>query len=68
MGKFPDDAPQVVLQRRCPPLRSYSKADVMAAGREMQALLANNPAARSPRFIADYKSLRDQCRSYETVK
>lgn len=64
MGSFPSDAPDVVVQTRCPPLRSYDSATVMKSGRELRGLLGADPAAATPGLVADYKLLRDQCRAY----
>ncbi len=64
MGKFPESAPEVVVQTRCPPARSYSAEAVKKAGAELRKLLNADPAAVTPNMIADYKLLRDQCRAY----
>lgn len=64
MGSFPRDAPDVVVQTRCPPLRSYDAGTLKRAGAELRGLLAANPAAVTPGMVADYKLLRDQCRAY----
>lgn len=65
MGSFPADAPEVVVQTRCPPIRSYSADVVKKAGAELRGLLNADPAAAAPAMIADYKLLRDQCRAYQ---
>jgi hypothetical protein len=64
MGTFPHDAPEVVVQTRCPPIRAYGKDAVVKAGAELRKLLTADPAAVTPGMIADYKLLRDQCRAY----
>ncbi|WP_315804021.1 hypothetical protein [Bradyrhizobium sp. SZCCHNS3002] len=64
MGSFPHDAPDVVVQTRCPPLRSYETEQLKRAGAELRGLLTTNPKAVTPGMIADYKLLRDQCRAY----
>jgi hypothetical protein len=64
MGTFPHDAPEVVVQTRCPPIRTYDKGAVVKAGSELRKLLVADPAAVTPGMIADYKLLRDQCRAY----
>jgi hypothetical protein len=64
MGTFPHDAPEVVVQTRCPPLKSYPAAVVQKAGAELRGLLKVDPSAAAPGMIADYKVLRDQCRAY----
>ncbi|WP_159104008.1 hypothetical protein [Rhodopseudomonas sp. B29] len=64
MGSFPHDAPEVVVQTKCPPLRSYAPATVKKAGGELRKLLSADPGAAAPSMIADYKLLRDQCRAY----
>jgi len=63
-GKFPSDAPDVVVQTKCPPLRSYDTATTQKAGAELRGLLKVDPSAAAPGMIADYKLLRDQCRAY----
>ncbi len=68
MGRFPGDAPEIVVETRCPPLKGYSDADTITAAKEMQALRKTNPAAKSPTMFRDYGSLRAQCRAYQTVK
>lgn len=64
MGSFPADAPQVVVQTRCPLLRVYPADTVKKAGAELRGLLKADPSAAAPGMIADYKLLRDQCRAY----
>lgn len=64
MGTFPHDAPDVVVQTRCPPLRSYDTATVQKAGSELRGLLKSDPNAATPNMIADFKLLRDQCKAY----
>jgi hypothetical protein len=64
MGSFPADAPEVVVQTKCPPMRAYPADIVKKAGGELRGLLKADPAAASPAMIADYKLLRDQCRVY----
>lgn len=64
MGSFPSDAPDVVIQTRCPPLRAYDATTTQKAGAELRGLLKADSSAVTPRMIADYKLLRDQCRSY----
>ena len=64
MGSFPADPPEIVVQTRCPPLRTYSADAVKKAGGELRGLLTADPAAAAPGMIADYKLLRDQCRAY----
>jgi hypothetical protein len=54
----------VVVQTKCPPLRSYDTATTQKAGTELRGLLRADPAAAAPAMIADYKLLRDQCRAY----
>lgn len=66
MGAFPHDAPQVVVQTKCPPLRNYDASTVKKAAAELRRLLAADPAAAAPGMIADYKLLRDQCKAYAT--
>jgi hypothetical protein len=63
-GKFPADAPEVVVQTRCPPLRTYDTVITQKAGAEMGGLLKADPSAAAPGMITDYKLLRDQCRAY----
>jgi hypothetical protein len=65
MGSFPHDAPEVVVQTKCPPLRRYNAETVKKAGNELAKLKAIDAAAATPVMIADYKLLRDQCRAYE---
>lgn len=64
MGSFPADAPQVVVQTKCPPLRVYDALTTKKAGGELRGLLKADPAAATPGMIADYKLLHDQCRAY----
>lgn len=64
MGSFPRDAPEVVVQTKCPPVRSYDVATVKKAGGELRRLLDADSSAATPRMIADYKLLRDQCKMY----
>lgn len=64
MGKFPDDAPEVVVQTRCPPLKSYTAEQSSKGAREMQALLKADPGAQAPVMFRDYGTLRKQCRAY----
>jgi hypothetical protein len=64
-GKFPADAPEVVVQTKCPPLKAYDAAATKKAGAELRSLLSADPAAASPGMIADYKLLRDRCRAYQ---
>lgn len=64
MGTFPADAPDVVVQTRCPPIRSYSTSTVQKAGAELRGLMKADPSAVTPGMVADYKLLRDQCRAY----
>lgn len=64
MGRFPADDPIVVVQTKCPALKSYGQADTVKAGAELKGLMAKDPAAVTPQMIADYKLLRDMCRSY----
>lgn len=63
-GRFPADAPEVVVQTKCPPLKTYDAAFTKKAGAELRSLRSADPAAASPGMIADYKLLRDQCRAY----
>ena len=65
MGSFPHDAPEVVVQTRCPPMRIYPADVVKKAGGELRGLLKADPNAAAPAMIADYKLLRDQCRAYQ---
>lgn len=65
MGAFPADAPEVVVQTRCPPLRDYDVATTKKAGAELRGLMKVDPSAAAPGMIADYKLLRDQCRAYQ---
>jgi hypothetical protein len=65
MGTFPADAPEVVVQTKCPPIRTYSSDVVTKAGGELRGLLKADPTAAAPGLIADYKMLRDQCRAYQ---
>ena len=64
MGSFPRDTPEVVVQTKCPALRSYDAGTIKKAGAELRRLLTADPAAATPGMIADYKLLRDQCRAY----
>ncbi len=64
MGSFPHDAPEVVVQTKCPPLRSYDPEAVKKARGELRRLLDTDPSAVTPGMIADYKLLRDQCKAY----
>ena len=68
MGSSPSDAPAVVVQTRCPPLRTYSAELVQKAGGELRGVLKADPAAAAGGMIADYKLLRDQCRAYQGAK
>lgn len=63
MGRFPSDAPEVVVRTRCPPLRTYDGATVKRSGAELRRLLTADPVSPTVGMIADYKLLRDQCRA-----
>ncbi|MDB5177583.1 MAG: hypothetical protein JWN75_1251 [Candidatus Saccharibacteria bacterium] len=65
MGVFPKDDPEVVVQLKCPPLKSYDPADTQKAAAEMQALRRANPAAKSPEFFQDYGVMRRACRAIQ---
>lgn len=39
MGTFPSDAPEIVVQTRCPPMRTYSAEIVKKSGQELRNLL-----------------------------
>lgn len=65
MGSFPSDSPQVVVQAKCPPLRSYDQITVQKAGAELRKLLDADKSSAAAGMIADYKLLRDQCKAYQ---
>lgn len=64
MGSFPRDAPEVVVQTKCPPVRSYDAATVKKSAGELRRLLQADASAATPQMIADYKLLRNQCTMY----
>ena len=45
---------------KCPPLMPYTQAEREQAGAEIEAM---PPEAVTPRMLADYATLRDQCRA-----
>lgn len=65
MATFPHDAPEVVVQTKCPPLRPYDAATVKRIGSELRRLLDADPKSPTAAMVADYKLLRDQCRAYQ---
>lgn len=64
MGHFPSDDPLVVVQTKCPALKNYSQGDIIKGGNELKRLSVVDPTAITPQMIADYKLLREMCRSY----
>lgn len=66
MAGFPDTPEtRVVVQTKCPALKSYTVEQSSKGAREMQELLKSNPDAQAPVMFRDYGTLRQQCRAYE---
>lgn len=65
-GKFPWDAPDVVVQTKCPALaaKQYAPATLSKMATELRALRKLDPKAVTPEVVNEYKSLRAQCAAY----
>ena len=49
-----------IILTRCPPLATYTQAEREQAANEIDAM---PPNAVTPQMLADYVTLRDQCRA-----
>ena len=54
-----------VATTKCPPRPQYDAVTVKKMGSEMEKLQSSDPSAASPRFMRDYRTLRQRCDAYE---